>query len=193
MIDLKPSLDSYARVSYFRELHGDLAGAREALALALGAGGEASENVAYIQTLQGNLELSRGRRGAARQAYRAALVRAPRYVPARVGLARTDAAAGRLGQAIGRLRSVVARLPLPEYVVLLGETELAAGRRSAAPATLTSCACSSGCCRARESTPTSSWRSSKPTTATPSAASRWPARRGTARRAYARPMRWAGR
>ncbi|CAA9523150.1 MAG: hypothetical protein AVDCRST_MAG67-3849 [uncultured Solirubrobacteraceae bacterium] len=132
MIDLKPSLDSYARVSYFRELHGDLAGAREALALALGAGGEAPENVAYIQTLQGNLELSRGQRGAARHAYRAALVRAPRYVPARVGLARTDAAAGRIERAIRRLRSVVARLPLPEYVVLLGETELAAGRRAAA-------------------------------------------------------------
>ena len=26
MVDLKPNLDSYARVSYFRELHGDLAG-----------------------------------------------------------------------------------------------------------------------------------------------------------------------
>jgi tetratricopeptide (TPR) repeat protein len=132
MIDDKPSLGSYARVSYFRELHGDLAGARQALALAVSASGEAPENVAYVQTLQGNLELSRGRRGAARQAYRAALMRAPRYVPARVGLARADAAAGHLGQAIERLRSVVARLPLPEYVVLLGETELAAGRGAAA-------------------------------------------------------------
>ena len=132
MIDAKPSLGSYARVSYFRELHGDLAGAREALALALGAGGEAAENIAYIQTLQGNLELSRGRRGAARQAYRAALMRSPRYVPARVGLARAEAAAGHLGQSIERLRSVVARLPLPEYVVLLGETELTAGRGAAA-------------------------------------------------------------
>ncbi len=27
MIDLQPNLASYARVSYFRELHGDLAGA----------------------------------------------------------------------------------------------------------------------------------------------------------------------
>jgi len=132
MIDLKPNLDAYARVSYFRELHGDLRGAREALSLGLAAGGEAPENAAYVQTLQGNLELARGRRGGAQVAYRAALARVPGYVPARAGLARVDAAGGRLDAAIRRLQAVVARLPLPEYVVLLGETELAAGRGAAA-------------------------------------------------------------
>jgi tetratricopeptide (TPR) repeat protein len=40
-----------------------------------------------------------------------------------------EAAEGRLGAAIRRYRSVVTRLPLPEYVIALGETELAAGRR----------------------------------------------------------------
>ncbi len=35
MIDLKPDLAAYARVSYFRELHGDLAGAMEAMRLAV--------------------------------------------------------------------------------------------------------------------------------------------------------------
>ena len=132
MVDLRPNLDAYARVSYFRELHGDLAGARDALKRALTAGGEADENVAYVRTLLGNLELARDRRAAARREYRAALARAPGYVPALAGLARADAAAGRLTDAIGRLRTVVARLPLPEYVVLLGETELAAGRSAAA-------------------------------------------------------------
>ena len=33
MVDLKPNLDSYARVSYFRELHGDVPGAIEAMRL----------------------------------------------------------------------------------------------------------------------------------------------------------------
>ena len=132
MIDLKPNLDAYARVSYFRELHGDLRGAREALGLAAAAGGEAPENVSYVRTLQGNLELARGRHGAARAAYRDALARTPRYVPARAGLARVDAASGRLRSAITRMRSVVGRLPLPEYVVALGEMELAAGRATAA-------------------------------------------------------------
>jgi hypothetical protein len=42
-----------------------------------------------------------------------------------------DAVRGDLRRAIARWRRVVARLPLPEYVIGLGETELAAGRRAA--------------------------------------------------------------
>jgi tetratricopeptide (TPR) repeat protein len=132
MVDLKPNLDSYARVSYFRELHGDVAGAVDAMRLAASAGGDARENLAYAQTLLGNLELARGRTGAARNAYRLALSRYPQYAPAQSGLGRAEAAAGDLTAAIRRLRGVVARLPLPEYAVALAEAELAAGRRAAA-------------------------------------------------------------
>ena len=131
-VDLKPTLSSYARVSYWRELHGELNGAAAAIRDAVSAGGDVAENGAYVQTLLGNLELQRGRMRAAGRAYRAALVRFARYVPAQAGLARLDAARGDLGAAIHRYRGVVARLPLPEYVVGLGETELAARRRAAA-------------------------------------------------------------
>src|SRR5688572_28329789 len=55
MVALKPNLASYSRVSYYRELHGDLDGALEAMRLAVSAGGGAPENVAYVQTLLGNL------------------------------------------------------------------------------------------------------------------------------------------
>jgi tetratricopeptide (TPR) repeat protein len=128
MVDLKPDLASYARVSYFRELEGDLDGAVEAMRLAASASGGASENVAYVQTLLGNLEQARGRHEAARRAYALALDRFPGYVPAEVGRAQLAAAKGRLGAAIRRYKSVVARLPLPEHVIALGEAELAAGR-----------------------------------------------------------------
>jgi tetratricopeptide (TPR) repeat protein len=131
-VDIKPALASYARVSYWRELHGDLAGAAAALQAAISAGGDVAENGAYVQTLLGNLELQRGRVQAADLAYRAALARFGGYVPAQAGLARVDAVRGDLAGAIRRYRPVVARLPLPEYVVGLGETELAAGRTSAA-------------------------------------------------------------
>jgi tetratricopeptide (TPR) repeat protein len=127
MIDAKPNLASYARVSYFRELHGDLTGAESAMRLAVDAGGAAPENVAYVQTLLGQLELTRGRIGAADDAYRLALYRFPGYPAAMAGLARVDIARGRLAPAIRRLRDVVARLPLPEYVIALGDAELAAG------------------------------------------------------------------
>ncbi|MEA2430091.1 MAG: hypothetical protein QOI19_564 [Thermoleophilaceae bacterium] len=127
MIDAKPNLASYARVSYFRELHGDLAGAESAMRLAVDAGGAAPENVTYVQALLGQLELTRGHIGAAGSAYRLALYSFPGYPPAVAGLARVDSARGRLVPAIHRLRDVVARLPLPEYVIALGDAELAAG------------------------------------------------------------------
>jgi tetratricopeptide (TPR) repeat protein len=132
MVDLRPDLAAYARVSYFRELHGDLAGATRAMRLAVSAGGGTPENTASVETLLGNLLLARGRSRAAEGEYRDALARFPRYVPAAAGLARVQAADGRLGAAIRSFRAVVARLPLPEYVVALGETELAAGRRASA-------------------------------------------------------------
>jgi tetratricopeptide (TPR) repeat protein len=131
LVDVKPTLAAYARVSYLRELHGDLPGAVAAMRLAISAGGAAPENVAYVQTLLGGLQLQGGHLGAAADAYKTAAARMPGYMPAQAGLARVDAARGRLPAAIRRLRRVVARLPLPEYAVLLGETELAAGRAAA--------------------------------------------------------------
>jgi tetratricopeptide (TPR) repeat protein len=100
--------------------------------LAVSAGGDAAENVAYVQTLLGNLEFERAHLGAASHAYRLALSRFPKYAAADAGLARVEAARGRLPAAIERYRSVVERLPLPEHVIALGETELAAGRRATA-------------------------------------------------------------
>jgi tetratricopeptide (TPR) repeat protein len=130
MVDAKPNLAAYARVSYFRELHGDLDGAVAAMQRAISAGGAVPENVAYVQSLLGHLELARGNEAAARHAFREAGLAVRGYIPAAVGMARLDATAGDLGGAIRRWQRIVERLPLPEYVVGLGETELAAGRRA---------------------------------------------------------------
>jgi tetratricopeptide (TPR) repeat protein len=132
MVDRRPDLAAYARVSYFRELHGDLDGAVRAMQDAVSAGGEVPENEAYVRALLGSLELTRGRLDAASRSFRAALVAVPGYVPAQAGLAKVDVARGHLPRAIARLRGVVARLPLPEHVIALAEAERAAGRRSAA-------------------------------------------------------------
>ena len=61
MVDFKPSLASYARVSYYRELHGDLVGAVDALRLAEAATPVPGRDRSYIQTLIGDLEFQRGR------------------------------------------------------------------------------------------------------------------------------------
>lgn len=132
MVDARPDLAAYARVSFLRELRGDLDGAASALRFAISAGGDASENSAYVQSLLGHVDAIRGRRGPARRSYERALARVPRYVPAQAGLARLDAGAGNLRSALRRMRQVVADQPLPEHVITLGELELLAGDTAAA-------------------------------------------------------------
>src|SRR4051794_28824751 len=91
LADLKPNLSTYARVSYLRELHGDLGGAASALDLAAAAGGPAPENAAAIEVLRGDLALVRSRPADARAAYGRALAEAPKYAPAEAGRARLAA------------------------------------------------------------------------------------------------------
>ena len=49
MIDLKPNLDSYSRVSYIRELMGDVDGAIEAMQTAAAAGAPRTEATAWVR------------------------------------------------------------------------------------------------------------------------------------------------
>ena len=135
MVDRKPNLAAYARVSYFRELHGDLRGALSAMQAAVSAGGAVPEQDAYVRSLLGGLELQRGRIDAAVRQYRSAVEAVPAYPAAEAGLAQADVARGRLAPAIARLQRVVDRLPLPAYVTALGEAQAAAGRRAAAAQT----------------------------------------------------------
>jgi tetratricopeptide (TPR) repeat protein len=136
LLDLKPNLTSYSRVSYYRELRGDLDGAAEAMQLAASAGAGAPENLAYVQVLLGDLELQRGRTGAARLAYTAALRSLPGYPAGMVGLARADAAGGDLGRAAARLRRASERLPLIATLTLLAQVERELDRPDAAAAAL---------------------------------------------------------
>ena len=139
----------------------------------------------------------RGRIGAAVRAVpRGAAGRFPGYAAAEAGLARVDVARGRLAAAIARAAARRRRgCRCPSYVIALGEAR--AGRRAGArraAQTSRSCASSSDCSSsAPASTPTSSWRSSRPTTAARAGPWRSAAAPGRRRRACARPTPWAGR
>ena len=131
LVDIKPGLPAYARVSYYRELHGDPGGAVQAMRFAISAGGS-EEGTAYVEALLGDLELARGDVATARTAYREALRDVPSFPQALTGLARIDAADGDLTRAAARLRRSTDRLPLTTALVLLAEVEQALGRRRAA-------------------------------------------------------------
>lgn len=55
MISIRPDLRSYSRVSYLREIHGDLAGAIEAMQLAVTAGLPGDEQTAWARLTLGAL------------------------------------------------------------------------------------------------------------------------------------------
>jgi tetratricopeptide (TPR) repeat protein len=131
LVRLKPTLAAYTRVSYFRELQGDLRGAVQAMRLAASAGGSV-EGTAYVNVLIGGLEFDRGNYAAANRAYREALSIDHGYPPAIAGRAKVAAADGNLGDAIRGYRQAVALLPLPEFATALAEAEQAAGMDAAA-------------------------------------------------------------
>ena len=73
MVALKPNLDSYARVSYIRELMGDPQGAIKAMEMAVAAGSPRGEATAWALVQLGNLQFNAGRLQEAARSYEAAL------------------------------------------------------------------------------------------------------------------------
>jgi tetratricopeptide (TPR) repeat protein len=128
MVDTRPDMSSYARVSYARELNGEVGGALDAMRMAAQAGSGAPENYAWTLTQVGLLLFNHGDLPAAQAEFEAALRALPNYVPARAGLARVKAAQGDLTGAIGLYEELVKVMPLGEYVIALGDCYAAAGR-----------------------------------------------------------------
>ncbi|MDX6409773.1 MAG: hypothetical protein QOE13_2844 [Gaiellaceae bacterium] len=132
MASLKPGLSSYARVSYARELLGDLLGAETAMRLAIDAAGGAPESLAWSHTQLGKLFWSQGRAAAAEREYRTALAVRPAYVYAFDGLAQVEAARGRFRRAAAYEGRAAETMPLPQFVAALGDLQRLAGRERAA-------------------------------------------------------------
>jgi tetratricopeptide (TPR) repeat protein len=127
MVKLSTDLPSLARLSYVRELHGDLPGALEAMREAADAPGLAPENTAYVTGLLGNLLVANGDPDGAKAAYEAALQLVPNHAPSIAGLGRLAVGRGDLAAAAESFERASAILPLPEYVIALGEVRDAAG------------------------------------------------------------------
>src|SRR6185312_14115422 len=113
MAALKPSVASYARVAYARELRGERAGARSAMGMALDAAGGVPEPTAWAHVELAKLDLGDGRIRDAKAHVDTALTVFPGYVLALEQRARIEAAEGRLPPPVATARRAVASVPLP--------------------------------------------------------------------------------
>ncbi len=127
MLDLRPSVASFARASYDLELRGRVDEARAAMERALRDATSASE-VAFTRYHLGELAFDNGRIDEASLHYELGLAAAPGDPPLRQGLAKVAAARGDLPAALSAYGDLVATVPLPQYVREHAALLTAAGR-----------------------------------------------------------------
>lgn len=127
MVNTRPDLSSYARVSYARELMGDRAAAITNMKDAVTAGGAGTEARSWALVQLGNLYFDSGDFTTAHDTYQAALQNWNDYPLARGGLAKVAAAQGDYPQAIETYTRLLQTIPLPEFVIALGDVYAASG------------------------------------------------------------------
>ncbi len=121
MVDRRPDMSSYSRISYIRELHGDVDGALELMQQAVDGGLPNGESTAWTRTQLGNLYFNTGKLKQAETEYVYTLNNRPDYPYALLGLGRVRAAQGKMDEAIELLTKATNIMPLPEFVITLGD------------------------------------------------------------------------
>jgi tetratricopeptide (TPR) repeat protein len=134
MVDTRPDIASYSRVSYLRELHGDVAGAIDAMRRAVNAGAPGAEGTLWAQVQLGVLYFNKGDLQTAEALFGNVLQQQANYAPAQAAIAKVRAAQGRADEAVALYQTVLSRLPMPQYAIELGEFYEALGRRADAKA-----------------------------------------------------------
>lgn len=133
MVDLRPGVASFSRVSYSYELRGDREGATYAMERALAISTEPTD-AAFALFQLGALALDAGDHKTAAARFDEGLQRDPGNVTILAGQARLAAAVGDVDEALAGYATVVERLPQPVYLVEYGELLESLGRDDEAQA-----------------------------------------------------------
>src|SRR5438128_1641006 len=122
MMNLKPDLHAYARAAHMRWLKGDLAGAIEAMQLAVGAASPLNaESAAWVNMRLAFYEFQAGRFEDAEQRCAFALAFQNNYPPALLLQGKMLLARNRCREAVDALQNAAKQNPLPEYQWVLAE------------------------------------------------------------------------
>lgn len=129
MVDLRPNMESYSRVSYVRSLHGDSDGAIEAMSLAARiADPKNREAQAWCVTHLGDEYFKVGRTKEAERQYDVALVIFPNYHFALAGKGKVRAADGDYESAVKFYTQAQERVPLTLTNIALGDIYTKTGK-----------------------------------------------------------------
>ncbi|MET0625518.1 MAG: tetratricopeptide repeat protein, partial [Pyrinomonadaceae bacterium] len=129
MVDLRPDTSSYARVSYLRWLHGDTAGAVEAMRVAAQAAAPHDpERVAWCHVQLGDALLNTGKAAEAEREFDRALFVFPGYGAALNAKARARVAAGDPEAALEIYRREYEAAPSADTALALGDLYAKLGR-----------------------------------------------------------------
>lgn len=131
MVDLKPSVPAYTRISYFRELHGDTNGARHALEQASSFASSSNDH-AFIARYLGELAFSTGDLTSALKHYHNGLVVAPANAALLAARAQARIAAGDRDGGLQDYRRSTAAVPLPTTIADHAATLRVIGRHKEA-------------------------------------------------------------
>jgi tetratricopeptide (TPR) repeat protein len=130
---LHPDAASYARLSYARELQGDLAGAVAAMTMALEATSPSDpESQAWHHAQLGHLRLAQDRSAEAAREFEHALYIFPDHPLAIEGLVRVASRQGRHDDAVALAERLIAQAPSPAALALSADELRAAGRTAEA-------------------------------------------------------------
>jgi tetratricopeptide (TPR) repeat protein len=133
MVDLRPNMESYARVSYVRSLHGDSKGAIEAMQTAAKIADPLNkESQAWCLVHLGNEFFKIGNYAEAEKQYDTALKVFPNYHFALAGKGRTRAARDDFESAVKFLTESNNRVPNVEDVIYLGDVYSKIGKQDEA-------------------------------------------------------------
>jgi tetratricopeptide (TPR) repeat protein len=133
MVDTRPNLASYGRVSYALELRGNVEGAIAAMRAAYDVAA-APADVAWAAAHIAGFHFEAGRIRKARQWFRRARAADPSSADVEAGLAHLAWASGDLEEAIAGYERLASRSPAPDHVAGLADLYAAAGDQEAAAA-----------------------------------------------------------
>lgn len=125
MVGTRPDLRSYSRISYLREIHGDVPGAAEAMKMAVQAGYPGQEETSWCRVVLGRLYENQGDLKAAEEQYMTAVSERPNYPPAMAAMGRVALKKKEPAKAEEWLVKAIALMPDPHFYAELARVHAA--------------------------------------------------------------------